>query len=208
MQKTFEFGVSIGKEYDDKLSSADSLCPKSSDVVGDSITDTQSSAETPEVSATCLEACCKPVPSEPNQLRSHDILDATTKTVNGQKRSVSASWFDCYTWLTFCETRNVLLCHYCVEVDHRRLLTFSTKGDDAFMRNGFSRWKNALECFAKHEATGTHKEAVMKLSSVAKVNVCAMLDARMKEQQLQRQRMLQTLLCVLPCPARASISWS
>ena len=31
----------------------------------------------------------------------------------------------------------------------------------------------------------------MKLSSEAEVNVCAKLDARMKEQQLQRQRMLQ-----------------
>ena len=98
---------------------------------------------------------------------------------------MSASWFYHYTWLTFCETTNVLLCHYCVEADRQRLLTFSTKGDDAFVRNGFSRWKNFLECFAKHEATGTHKEAVMKFSSVAKVNVCAMLNATMKEQQLQ-----------------------
>ena len=55
MQNTlFEFGVSTGKENDNRLSSANSLGPKSSDVVGDSITDTQSSAETPEVPATCF----------------------------------------------------------------------------------------------------------------------------------------------------------
>ena len=49
----------------------------------------------------------------------------------------------------------------------------------------------SLECFAKHETTSTHKEAVIKLSSAAKVNICAMLDAKMEEQQLQRQHMLQ-----------------
>ena len=182
----FEFCVSTGEESDDRLSSAESsLGPESSDVVGDSVTDTRSSTETSNVPVTCLGACCKPVRTEPNQPRTQDILDATTKSINGQKRSVNASWFDRYTWLTFCETRNVLLCHYCVEADRHRLITFSTKGDDAFVRSGFSRWKNALERFAKHEATGTHKEAVMKLSSAARVNIGAMLDAGMKEQQLQ-----------------------
>ena len=46
----------------------------------------------------------------------------------------------------------------------------------------------SLECFAKHEATSTHKEAtsthkeaVIKLSSAAKVDICTMLYARMKE---------------------------
>ena len=55
MQNTlFEFGVSIGKENDNRLSSANSLVPESSDVVRNSITDTKSSAETPEVPATCF----------------------------------------------------------------------------------------------------------------------------------------------------------
>ena len=48
MQNTlFEFGVSTGENNDDRLSSVDSLGPQSSDVVGNSITDSQSSAETP-----------------------------------------------------------------------------------------------------------------------------------------------------------------
>lgn len=115
---------------------------------------------------------------------------------------MSASWFDHIAWLTFGETRNVLLCHFCVEADCQRLITFSAKGDGAFVRSSFSRWKNALEHFAKHEATGTH-EVVMKLSSVVRVNIGAMLDAGMKEQQLQLQ-CKAPLLCALPCPARAS----
>ena len=48
MQKALlEFGGSTGEKNDDRLSSADSLGPESSDVVGNSITDSQSSAETP-----------------------------------------------------------------------------------------------------------------------------------------------------------------
>lgn len=169
MQKTFDFCVSTGLREESDGSAENSLDPESSEEnVTDTQTSTASGTEASEAPVTCLGACCKPVRTEPNQPRSRDIFDATTKTINGQKRSVSASWFDRYTWLTLCETRNVLLCHYCVEADRRCLITFSTKRD-AFVRNGFSRWKNALERFSKHEATSTHKEAVLKLHSAARV---------------------------------------
>ena len=77
----------------------------------------------------------------------------------------------------------MLLCHCCVEAHRRQFVTFATKGDDAFVKNGFSRWKNALECFAKYEASNTHREAVMKLRNVASMSIGASLDARRKEQQ-------------------------
>lgn len=51
--------------------------------------------------------------------------------------------------------------------------------------------ENALEHCAKHEAASTHKEAVLKIKSAASVNIGAIIDARMKEQQLQRQCELQ-----------------
>ena len=47
----------------------------------------------------------------------------------------------------------------------------------------------------------------MKLSSEAKVNVCAMLDAKMKEQQLQRQRMLQKHLSSVCYLARQGLAF-
>ena len=154
----------------------------------DLIPDSEVHAPTP----TCLGACCKRR-TRPNQPRTRDILDATTKSISGQRRSVSAAWSDRYTWLTLCETRNVLLCHYCVEADCRRLITFSTKGDEAFVKSGFSRWKNALELCAKHEATSTHKEAVLKIKSAASVDIGAILDAKTKEQQLRRQHTLKSI---------------
>ena len=125
MQTTmFDFGAKRARQT--SSSAGSSLDCESSDVQ-----DTDS--ETP---VTCLGECCKPGRIDPNQPRSRDILDTTTKIINTQKRSVSAAWFDHYTWLTLCETRNVLFCHYCVEAHRQRLIMFSTKGDDAFVRNG------------------------------------------------------------------------
>ena len=46
----------------------------------------------------------------------------TAKIINSQKRSVNADWFDRYSWLTLCETRNVLLCHCCVVADRWGLI--------------------------------------------------------------------------------------
>ena len=130
-----------------------------------SLTWTETSTES--VPTTCLGECCSAGHNELNQPRSRRILDAMIMTVNGQKRSVNGSWFDHYTWLTLYETRNVLLCHFCVEANCRGLITFSTKGDDAFVKNGFIRWKNSLEYFNKHEASRTHKEALVKINSAA-----------------------------------------
>ena len=113
---------------------------------------------------------------------------------------------DCYIWLTLCETRNVLFCHCCVEAHSQRLITFSQKGDDAFVSSVFSRWKNALERFAKHEASSVHRETVMKLKNVASVNIGAILDDKRKEQQLRRQQMLQKHLSSVRYLARQGLS--
>ena len=69
-----------------------SLISSDQDPVGDTHTDssTETSTEPSEVNATtCLGACCKIGRSKPNQPRARSILK-----VNGQKRSVNASWFD------------------------------------------------------------------------------------------------------------------
>lgn len=213
MQKTlFEFCASQRRENDTEnrcsSSTVSSLGLESSSVLEDTGTNTQSSTAESEASEdpiTCVGACCHGQDG-PNQPRTRDVLEATTKSINGQRRSVSASWFDRYTSLTLCETRNVLLCHFCVEADRRRLITFSTKGDDAFVKSGFSRWKKALECFAKHEASSTHKEAVLKIKAAGSVNIGAILNARLKEQQQLRQRALQKNLCCVRYLARQGLA--
>ena len=126
-------------------------------------------------------------------------------------RSVNASWFDRYTWLTLCETRNVLFCHCCVEAHSQRLIAFFRKGDDAFVSSDFSWWKKDLERFSKHKTSNVHSGDVMKLQNVASVHISAVLDDKRKEQQLQQYIANVTkapLFCTLPCSSRISSSWS
>ena len=125
-----------------------------------------------------------------SQPQSRDVLEVTARSIAGQKRLVNTAWFDRYSWLTLCETRNVLLCHCCVEAHCLCLITFSKKGEEAFVTAGFCHWKNALERFARHEASNTHMEAVMNVRSVATVNIAGVLNTKRKEQQLQRQHAL------------------
>ena len=75
------------------------------------------------------------------------------------------------------------------------------------MKSGFSRWNNALEHFTKHEATSTHKEAVLKIKSAASVNIGAILDAKTKEQQLRRQRTLKKHLSSVRYLARQGLAF-
>ena len=100
----------------------------------------------------------------------------------------------------------MLLCHCCEEAHRRRLVTFATKRDDAFMKNGLSRWKNALEYFAKHETSSTHRETIMKLCNVASMSINASLDARRKEEQFQQQCMLQKHLSSVHYLARQGLA--
>ena len=160
-------------EESDRVSDAESslsLVSSDQDPVGDSHRYAFTETFTETAATTCLGACYKTGRSEPNQPRAQSILDVMIKSVSSQKRSVNVSWFDHYPWLTLCETRNVLLCHYCVEADCWKLITFSTK-EDAFVKSSSPRWKNALEHFGKHEAASTHKEEVLKIKSAASVNI-------------------------------------
>ena len=106
MQKTLFDFCARSTEERDKMPSAD---VEASDIGQDT------DSVILEAPVTCLGACCKSGLIDPNQPRTQDVLDATTKTIHAQKRSVSASWFDRYTWLTLYKTRNVLFCHCCVE---------------------------------------------------------------------------------------------
>ena len=58
------------------------------------------------------------------------------------------------------------------------------------MTTGFSNWKKALEKFAKHECSHTHKESMLKLSTVNQENVVAALDVNAKKQQKRLRTML------------------
>ncbi len=145
---------------------------------------------------TCSSQCCKPDRDGPNRPTSHRILAATAQAGSGQSRSVNATWFSRYPCFTLCETRQILFCFYCVCAHCRQFLTFSKKRVEAFT-SGFANWKKALEKFAKHEASDSHSDAVLKLQSAASVDISHVLDATCKQQQLLRRRMLLKQLTTL-----------
>ena len=83
-----------------------------------------SSCSRVELVVKCVGVCCADSSQlKPNQPRDH-VLGRTVKTVGLQKRFVNADWFNRYTWLTLCETHNVLFCHTCVQANRHELITF------------------------------------------------------------------------------------
>ena len=192
----FQFGIKRqrveAQEDTQQSQSHDTSCDTSSRSIAQIETVSVSGTHEDSSSDASLEGCtgayCTNL--EPNQPRDRSILNKTTLTIGTQKRLVNSDWFNCYLWMTLCKTWNVLFCHSCMEADRKKLITFSMKSDEAFLRMGFSAWKNALAWFVKHHASDTHKEAVAKLHRVATVNIAAALNSKAKEQQLKRQQML------------------
>lgn len=105
----------------------------------------------------CSAQCCDLQWDSPNQPTSKSLL-AATRRVQGegkskQARAVQKSWFTHYPWLSLCQTRQKLFCFYCQNAERRGLITFSTKGDNAFSKTGFCNWKKAGERLRKHEGS-------------------------------------------------------
>ena len=129
--------------------------------------------------------------------QSTEGLKATAKTMKGQTRSVSASWFERYPWLSLCGIRQALFCFHCTSAHQQHLLTFSKKTEDAFTVTGFRNWKNTLSKLAAHEESAAHSEAVSKVESLLGPSVYTLLDDKHKEQQLIQQCMLKKQLSSL-----------
>lgn len=160
------------------------------------------------VESECTAQCCNANREKANQPTSIKIL-TKTKRMQGEGKSkqgrvVKASWFKQYPWLSLCETRSKLFCFYCSIAEHRGLMTFSTKADAAFSKEGFCNWKKGLQRFTTHESSQAHSEACMKLKS--SVNIGGILDRAHKEQQQTRQRMLLKQLSSLKYLVRQGLA--
>ena len=145
-----------------------------------------------ESDVVCSAYCCDPHRDTPNQPTATSLL-AATKRVQGvgkskQARMVQKEWFVRYPWLSLCETKQKLFCFYCQNAERRKLVTFSTKGEDAFTKTGFCNWKKAGERLNKHEGSQVHAESCMKLKNV--VNVSDMIVESNRVEQAKRRKML------------------
>ena len=65
--------------------------------------------------------------------------------------------------------------------------------DDAFTKTGFSNWKKALEKFAKHQSSLSHRDA-MDLVVGKNRDVSEMLRVACADERAENRRMLQIIL--------------
>jgi hypothetical protein len=65
---------------------------------------------------------------------------------------------------------------------------FSKKGENAFATNGFRNWKDAIRCFKKHEASQSHREAILKWTHYIKApSITTQLSQQIKDEQKKAQ---------------------
>ena len=121
----------------------------------------------------CSSSCCAER-SEPN----HPGLTykSAKHTQDKQSQSLCGVWFKAYPWLSLCDSRLKVFCFYCRNAYLKKLITFSTKADYAFITKGYDNWKKAKARFHSHELSQTHREACMKNKAIEEPSVLAQLS--------------------------------
>ena len=59
-----------------------------------------------------------------------------------------------------------MFCNICCSARQCGLVNFSKRFILAFVEEGFSNWKKALQRFAQHEKSEMHRESVVRLSLI------------------------------------------
>lgn len=78
----------------------------------------------------------------------------------GEERSFRAEWCAKFPWLHYDIGKDIALCHVCMKAEFEKKFLASTNRDAAFIIKGFTYWKGSNIFFSKHQASGSHKEAV------------------------------------------------
>ena len=106
------------------------------------------------------------------------------------KRSFQSSWFDKWSWLHYLEDQDIVLCFTCARAHAENKLQWSSNADFAFVKKGFSNWKDATGKFGIHTASKCHKEAVLKLVTLPSTtkDVGESLSAAHQQEKLQRRQ--------------------
>ena len=91
-------------------------------------------------------------------------------------------WYKSFKWIALCTTKKKVFCVYCLFAEKHKLL-LSKKSDEAFIVNGFSNYKKAIEKFQLHEKSDCHLEAKMKFASISKPTVQEQLSTQVAQVQ-------------------------
>ena len=105
------------------------------------------------------------------------------KQINKQNRSFVPTWFQLFRWLHYVEENYSVLCFFCAPQNTRGYLRTSTKKEMAFIKGGFSNWKNAIERFKEHQTSNCHKVTIEYEFTIPKTygNVLEMSSDQIKK---------------------------
>ena len=81
-----------------------------------------------------------------------------------------------------------VFCVYCRYASRHKLVTFATKGAEAFCVKRFDNYKKTLENFHIHDTTALHQEATMKFHSLHNPSVVVQVSNQAAEAQDVRCR--------------------
>lgn len=93
-----------------------------------------------------------------------DVTVTTTTSIAAYQRKFLPLWKETYKWLSFNELKNKAFCEVCREAFDKIkiLLPKSGSNDDkvyeAFVKDGYDGWKNAISRFKSHEKTEVHRK--------------------------------------------------
>ena len=95
-------------------------------------------------------------PNQPATLSFPKRTFGKKQTVN---RAFQRSWFKTWSWLHYDEATDASFCYYCGKADQEGKLRATNK-DLAFITKGFTNWKDATDCFRRHEKSKCHLESL------------------------------------------------
>ncbi|CAF3882931.1 unnamed protein product [Rotaria sp. Silwood1] len=147
-----------------------------------SFTDDQSGKQLSKCELVCCASSTVYVPASTSELQSTSTQD---------KRSCQASWFNIYSWLTFCKTTKKLYCFYCRATVNQQLhQPNNLLAHMSFTSSGFSDWKNALRALAQHNSSRFHSECLYIAQQQSKPSILARIETVTRQQQEQRRGLL------------------
>lgn len=78
----------------------------------------------------------------------------------GEERTFKAEWCRQFPWIHYHQELDAVLCHICMEAEFCGKFLASTKREPAFIKRGFTYWKEGTTAFKKHSTSACHREAV------------------------------------------------
>ncbi|XP_046983068.1 zinc finger MYM-type protein 1-like [Schistocerca americana] len=144
-------------------------------------------------------------PSVSGAVRDNKNIDSdgtvavTKNTVPRKKKSCyQPSWKQQFTWIDYNKVKDVIFCKNCRHMFEENRFQFSHKIEKPFMETGFSNWKKGVEKLKAHEASGCHREAVLKFKSLkSNVNVFSQISKEKLTQMKENRACLLKIISSL-----------